>query len=223
MQARVMQALTTHTRRLYFGMISSTGVADPESPTDPELSTWESGFHTVLAWTPYAGLMIGLALALVGAGTWPERLPLLVVSAGAALWTWLTFSRVGGARLSQGRLRIHLFGFLLLGAVLVALSGTFTVYLVSGLLHAAMLRPTLLALLAATATSLLMNLRLVGAEMTAAAWWNYGLIVALQASLIGIGIIGWEKIVELGRQRSEARQALEVALAENAELRRRLG
>ncbi len=217
MQACVMQALAMQTRRLYFGMISSTGVADPE------LSTWESGFHTVLAWTPYAGLMIGLALALVGAGTWPERLPLLVVSASAALWTWLTFSRAGGAGLSQGRLRIHLFGFLVLGAVLVALSGTFTVYLVSGLLHAAILRPTSLALLAATVTSLLINLRLVGAEMTAAAWWNYGLIVALQASLIGIGIIGWEKIVELARQRSKAQRALEAALAQNAELRRRLG
>lgn len=218
-----MQALAMQTRRLYFGMISSTAVADPESVADPELSAWERGFHTVLAWTPYGGLVIGLALALVGAGTWPERLPLLVVSTCAALWTWLTFSRAGGARLSQGRLRIHLFGLLLLGAVLVALSGTFTVYLVSAFLHAAMLRPTSLALLAATVTSLLINLRLGGAEMTAAAWWNYGLIVALQASLIGIGIIGWEKIVELGRQRSEAQRALGVALAENAELRRRLG
>ncbi len=187
------------------------------------LSVWERGFERVVEWCPYVTLAIGLALSLLstGQGT-TDRLISLGLAAVTALWVLFMFSRAGVRRDSQPWMRVYFAGLIVFGALLMFHDGTFFVFVITGFIHAFLLKPAPVAFAGVALSSLVINSMIVAFDPTADDWWTYGIIVVIQTVAVGFGILGGEKISELSEQRRRALLELESTLEENAGLHAQL-
>jgi signal transduction histidine kinase len=194
-------------------------MTEPSSaPVESDLTRWEQGFERVVTWAPYVTLAIGLTLGLLGTPESGRRLLMVGLAAAAALWTFLVFTRSGAWQAKVVRLRLYFVGFLVLGAALMLVSGAFFVYLITGFIHAFALKPVALAFVGVGLTSVLINRGIVASNPTSDDWWTYGIIVAIQSTVVGFGVIGGEKIAALSEQRARSLRELETALKENEDL-----
>jgi len=186
-------------------------------------SGWERGFDHVVAWVPYATLLLGTAFSLVGSNQpSTDRLRAVALATVAAIWVFFMFTRAGARRNRQTWMRIYFAGLTLLAAGLMAYNGGFFVFAITGFIHAFLLRPAPMAFLGVALTSLVINSRIVFPDPTSEEWWFFGIIVVIQTVAIGFGTIGGEKIGELSEQRRQNVVDLQAALEENAGLHAQL-
>lgn len=187
------------------------------------LTVWERGFDRVVEWCPYVTLAIGLVLSLLSIDQGLRgRLISLGLAAAAALWVLFMFTRAGARRDNQPWMRTYFAGFILIGALLMLHHGTFFVFLITGFIHAFLLKPAPVAFAGVALSSLVINAMIVYPNPTADEWWTYGIIVVIQSVAVGFGILGGEKLNELSEQRRRALLELESTLEENAGLHAQL-
>ena len=194
----------------------------PTHTLESAISSWERGFERIVDWVPYVTLVVSLALALLGAATWPDRLAAIGLAVAAALWTLFTFTLRRERRQDRTWMRVYYAGFLVFAVVAMALVPTFFVYVITGFIHAFLLQPAAFAFGGVAITSLAINSRIVYPDPTPDELWTYGIIVVIQTLAVGFGVMGGEKISELSEQRRRSVLDLKAALEENAGLHAQL-
>jgi signal transduction histidine kinase len=190
--------------------------------TEAALSVWEGGFDKVVEWCPYVTLSISLVLDLLDAPTWNDRLISIGLSAGAALWCLFMFTLRRDRREDQTWVRVYFAGLLIFAALLMFHQFIFFVFVITGFIHAFLLKPAAAGFVGVGLTSLIVNSGIVYPEANADAWWTFGIIVVIQTVAVGFGIIGGERIGNLSEQRRRSLIELEAALEENAGLHAQL-
>jgi signal transduction histidine kinase len=189
---------------------------------EASLSKWERGFETVVEWVPYVTLAIGLVLSLFAAGSWTDRLVSIGLATGAAAWVLFMFTLQRDRRKDQRWMRLYFGGLMVFSAVLMFLLPVYFVFVITGFIHAYLLKPAPLAFFGIGLTSVIINSRIIYPDPTADEWWTFGIIVVIQTVAIGFGGVGGEKIAELSEQRRQSLIELEAALDENAGLHAQL-
>ena len=189
---------------------------------EASLSKWERGFEKVVEWVPYVTLAIGLVLSLFSAETWDVRLISIGLATGAAAWVLFMFTLQRDRRKDQRWMRLYFGGLMVFTAVLMFLLPVYFVFVITGFIHAYLLKPAPLAFFGIGLTSLIINSRIIYPDPTADEWWTFGIIVVIQTVAIGFGGVGGEKIAELSEQRRQSLIELEAALDENAGLHAQL-
>jgi hypothetical protein len=165
--------------------------------TEAALSVWEGGFDKVVEWCPYVTLSISLVLDLLDAPTWNDRLISIGLSAGAALWCLFMFTLRRDRREDQTWVRVYFAGLLVFAALLMFHEFVFFIFVITGFIHAFLLKPAAAGFVGVGLTSLIVNSGIVYPEANADAWWTFGIIVVIQTVAVGFGIIGGEKLSEL--------------------------
>jgi signal transduction histidine kinase len=185
-------------------------------------SAWEGGFDKVVEWAPYVTLSISLVLSLLDTPTWNDRLISIGLSAGAALWCLFMFTLPRHRRQEQGWVRVYFAGLMVFAALLMFHQFIFFVFVITGFIHAFLLKPAAAGFVGVGVTSLIVNSGIVYPEANSDAWWTFGIIVVIQTVAVGFGIIGGERIGNLSEQRRRSLIELEAALEENAGLHAQL-
>jgi signal transduction histidine kinase len=185
-------------------------------------SAWEGGFDRVVEWAPYATLAISLVLDLLDAPTWNDRLISIGLSAGAALWCLFMFTLPQHRRQEQGWVRVYFAGLMVFAALLMFHQFIFFIFVITGFIHAFLLKPAAAGFVGVGITSLIVNSGIVYPEASADQWWTYGIIVVIQTVAVGFGIVGGERIGNLSEQRRRSLIELEAVLEENAGLHAQL-
>jgi len=186
------------------------------------LSVWEGGFDKVVEWAPYGTLAISLVLSLLDGPTWSDRLISLGLSALAAAWCLFMFTLARDRREEQTWVRVYFAGLLVFAALLMFHQFIFFVFVITGFIHAFLLKPAAAGFVGVGLTSLIVNSGIVYPEGTTDGWWTFGIIVVIQTVAVGFGIIGGEKLSDLSEQRRRSLVELEAALEENAGLHAQL-
>ena len=189
---------------------------------DTSLTGWERGFEKVVEWVAYVTLAIGLVLSLFSAETWAVRLISIGLATAAAAWVLFMFTLRRDRRKDQRWMRLYFGGLMVFSAVFMYLLPVYFVFVITGFIHAYLLKPAPLAFVGIGLTSLIINSRIIYPDPTADGWWTYGIIFVIQTVAIGFGGIGGEKIAELSEQRRRSLIELESALEENAGLHAQL-
>jgi len=189
---------------------------------ETSLSKWERGFEKVVEWVPYVTLAIGLVLSLFAANTWTDRLVSIGLATGAAVWVLFMFTLQRDRRRDQRWMRLYFGGLMVFSSVLMFLLPVYFVFVITGFIHAYLLKPAPLAFFGIGVTSIIINSRIIYPDPTADEWWTFGIIVVIQTLAIGFGGVGGEKIAELSEQRRRSLIELEAALDENAGLHAQL-
>jgi len=197
--------------------------AEPASTiAEASFSKWERGFDQVVEWVPYVTLLISLVLSQLAGSTWTDRLISIGLATAAAAWVLFMFTLQCDRRKDQRWMRLYFGGLMVFAAVLMFLLPVYFVFVITGFIHAFLLRPAPLAFVGVGITSLIVNSRIVYPDPTADGWWTYGIIFVIQTVAVGFGIIGGERIGELSEQRRRSLLELETALEENAGLHAQL-
>ncbi len=194
----------------------------PAPEIESSLTAWERGFERVVEWAPYVTLGVGLALNLLSTPDLQSRLISIGLATAAAVWTLLMFTRQCEKREDQTWVRIYFAGFIVFAVLLMAHDGTFFVYVITGFIHAFLLKPAPVGFLGVLLSSVVINGMIVYPPATADDWWTYGIIVVIQTIAVGFGIMGGEKLTTLSEQRRRSLLELETVLAENAGLHAQL-
>ncbi len=195
---------------------------EPAEFSDASLSKWERGFEQVVEWVPYVTLAIGLVLSLFAATNWTDRLISIGLAMAAAAWVLFMFTLQRDRRKNQRWMRLYFGGLMVFAAVLMFLLPVYFVFVITGFIHAYLLKPAPVAFIGIALTSLIINSRIIYPDPTADEWWTFGIIVVIQTVAIGFGGVGGEKIAELSEQRRQSLLELEAALEENAGLHAQL-
>ena len=119
-------------------------------------------------------------------------------------------------------MRVYFGGLMVFSAVFMYLLPVYFVFVITGFIHAYLLKPAAARVRRGRAHLPLINSRIVSPDPTADGWWTYGIIVVIQTVAIGFGSVGGEKISELSEQRRRSLLELEAALEENAGLHAQL-
>jgi signal transduction histidine kinase len=93
---------------------------------------------------------------------------------------------------------------------------------ITGFVHAYLLRPTWLIFVGVGATSVVINSGIFLSDPSLEGLVIGSIVVIIQTVIIGLGIMGGEKLTELSEQRRRTVLELESALAENAALQSRV-
>ena len=121
-----------------------------------ESTSWEDSVDGVFAWVPYVALTGSALLAQLGDLSSRDRAWRLGLCAVAAVWTWLTFTRMGPPHSqAQPLLRTYMAGFVILAATMMLTTPVFVIYAITGFFHATLLRPWWLAFVGLGATSMI--------------------------------------------------------------------
>ncbi|HLU31728.1 MAG TPA: sensor histidine kinase [Acidimicrobiia bacterium] len=198
-----------------------TGTEKPK--TDSAESPWVRRWERTVDWAPYFTLGIGLALSLTLSGQGgTDRLVTLGLSAVAAVWVLTMFTLAGERIARQGWVRAYFAGLIVTGALLILHDFYFFVYVISGFFHAYLLRPTALIFLGVFATSVVINGTVfLGAPEPQTLAISL-VVIAIQTAVIGLGIVGGEKLAELSEQRRRDVLELQATMAENESLHSQL-
>jgi signal transduction histidine kinase len=201
-----------------------TGLADlATDPTSDQVSRWERGFDNVVAWGPYVALAFAAILSVIDPDDAGLPAATLVLAALAAAWVYVMFTDARRrGRDGQAWTRVYFAGLLVLGFLLMTHHPLFFVFVITGFLHAYLLRPAPVAFAGVALTSMVINSQIVLPEPNSDELWLFGIIVVVQTVAIGFGIIGGEKIAELSEQRRRALVELREAQEENIDLQARL-
>ncbi len=196
---------------------------DPSTGLLEESGAWETPFDMVLEWAPWATLLVGLVLEVLNAIGDPSRLPLtLGLAALAAGWVLFMYTRAGPRREDQRWMRVYIAGLIVIGALMMYYRPGFFPFVITGFIHAFLLKPAPVAFVAVLLNSLVINSRIVYPDGGTEAWVSFSIIVVIQTTAIGFGIIGGEKIWDLSEQRRVAIGELKKVIDENAALQARL-
>ena len=169
-----------------------TGQPDP---TTDAVSRWERGFDNVVAWGPYVSLAFGAVFAVIDSDASGSTAVTLGLVALAAAWVYVMFTDARRRdRDGQAWVRVYFAGLLVLGLLLMMRHPLFFVFVITGFLHAYLLRPAPVAFAGVAATSMVINSLIIIPEPTSEELWFFGIIVAVQTVAIGFGIVGGEKI-----------------------------
>ncbi len=175
------------------------------------------------AWTPYATLAIGLALGLLEAVGTPSQAPLTLLLGGVAfVWVYLMYTKAGRRRESPLWIGTYFVGLMAISAAMMLYRPAFFVFVITGFVHAFLLKRPVLAVAGVAATSLIINSRIVFPEAGPGGWSTYLIIVVIQTVAIGLGAMGSEKIFELSEQRRNTVEELTRVIEENAALETQL-
>lgn len=185
----------------------------------PWVQRWELG----VSWAPYVTLGVSLVLTLAMSDrTWGDRFLTLGLGAVAAAWVLVMYTLAGNRLTRQAWIRTYYVGLVVLGAVLILHDFYFFVFVITGFVHAYLLRPTVLIFAGVGATSVVINSMIFLSDPTVESLTIQVVVVAIQTGVIGLGIMGGEKLTQLSEQRGRAVIELEDALAENAALQSKL-
>ena len=186
------------------------------------LASWEVRINRYLVWIPYASLALSACGGLIW-GDSGEGLSISMLSLAAAVWTWVTLSRLGPPhQVSQVMLRVYFVGFVAFGFLLMAKTPIFLVYGISGFFLAFLLRPLRVALLGIGAAGFIVHSHVVFLDQRVSAWAIYFGIVAVQTASVAAGLYGAQKLAEIAEERRRALAQLEETMAENAGLHAQL-
>lgn len=192
---------------------------------EPVDSTWERWNLLLSRWIPYATLALSSILVLPQPSqSSDDRVVILGLVALGAAWIYLAFTRIPEPRRAhQARMRVYFVGLLAIAAALLLRHPLFYVFAITGMFHAAELRPWPATFLGIGATSTLIQTLTTGFPWpTLEIASIFVTIIVIQTVAIGLGMLGAEKLLELSRQRKQAVARLESALAENAGLHAQL-
>lgn len=194
-------------------------------------------YESSLGWLPYVTLALstGLSLALSDQ-PWPHRLVTLAAAAAAASWVYLAYTRLGPkAEASPVALAVYFLVMLAFGAYLMYRDGLFFIFVITGFLHAGVLRPVPVMVAGVGSASVVINSGLAGTESgskgleslfiydsSAEGMATFAVMVLIQTLVISGGFLMSQKTFQLRSQRREALAAKEAALAENAGLHMQL-
>ena len=199
-------------------MTSDLPVQAPEAT-----SSLERAFDRIVEWMPWVTLLVGLVFELLNAIGDPSRLPLtLGLAAVAAVWVLTMFTRAGPRRQNRVWMAVYMAGLIAIGAVMMIYRPGYFVFVITGFVHAFLLKPVPLAFLAVALNSLVINMRIVYPEPTTDGWATYLVVVVIQTAAIGFGVTGGEKIQELSEQRRVSVEELKKVIEENESLQARL-
>lgn len=175
------------------------------------------------------------ALVLLGASTLlsvfhPDlstsgRLTILALVAGAAAWTVLVdIAAPASVRQRAWHPPVYLGGLLAFAALLMRESLPFFIFAIIGFFHAGRLRPKPLVFLGVAATSFVINLLTWGGlpRPTLDETLGFFALLTVQTVLIGSGILGGERVMELSEERQRTVRRLEATLGENEGLHAQL-
>lgn len=194
--------------------VEASGSDDPFDLKEP--TTWESGADRVFFWLPYPTLALSAVLALAGERNPSDRNWTIALTVAAALWTLVTFSRFGiPSRQRQATLYIYFAGFVVIAGLMMFHAPVFVLYCITGFLHAALLRPWVVAFAALGATSMIVFSQIVYPGGGAIEWAIYLSIVVLQTAAVGFGVYGGERMLDVADQRRTALEELHAARIEN--------
>ncbi len=197
--------------------------SDPVAETLETSGPWETPFDRVVFWVPWGTLAVGLVLEVLNAIGDPSRLPLtLGLAATAAVWVLFMFTRAIDRWENQAWMRTYMAGLIVIGAAMMFYRPGFFPFVITGFIHAFLLKPPPFAFVAVFLNSLVINSRIVYPNGGTDAWVTFVIIVAIQTAAIGFGVIGGEKISELSEQRRLAIGELKKVIAENASLQAQL-
>lgn len=209
-------------------------VADTESPmTDPatesplteSLTVWDRSWTVFDRWTPYVLLGASTVMSVLNpeqpAGAWAGTLALAAL---AAAWVATGHTTAPAHRREMpAHNLVYLIGMLALAALLMSRDMLFFIFTISGFLHAAALRPLLLVFVGTGTTSfLILYFTWGGIPRTGGEAIAFVSVLVIQTFLIGLGIVGGEKVTELSEERRRAVGELQTTLAENEGLHAQL-
>ncbi len=184
---------------------------------------WETPFDRVVFWVPWVTLAVGLVLGLLNAIGDPSQLPVtLGLAAIAAVWVLFMFTRAVSRWENQAWMRAYMAGLIVIGAAMMYYRPGFFPFVITGFIHAFLLKPPPFAFVAVFLNSLVINSRIVYPNGGTDAWVTFVIIVVIQTAAIGFGVIGGEKISELSEQRRVAIGELKKVIEENASLQAQL-
>ena len=185
---------------------------------------WERFGDLMLDRCGYLFLALGTLVGVAAGSADPAwRATTLAIAAAAAAWIYLVFTRAPTPRRDH-RLRVAVFfvGLLVIASILMLRQPLFFVFMISGFFYASIVKPLPLAVVGVFATSVLVNTLIAGVPITAEAWTFYLVIIGVQTTAIGGGVVLGEKISEQNEERRVALVRLEAALVENAGLHAQL-
>lgn len=190
-------------------------------------TTWERNSALVVNWLPYVTLAGSTTISLaLEDQTWDERIGMLALVVASLGWVLQMYTlRSPAWRRRRSTMLVYFTGLLVLASLLILLcSPFFFVFMVTGFMHAFVLRPMPLILLGIFATSVLINTLPGGLplDLDAESLAFVGTIVAIQTAAIGLGTIAGEKMSKLSEDRRRAVDELETAVKENAALHAQL-
>lgn len=188
-----------------------------------DMTTWEHWLEKFFIWTPYATLAISFIVSQIGEHPGPERWRLGALTATAAAWTFLLFTRVSRPLAApQHLLRLYFVGFVALSAILVLIDQVYLIYGITGFFHAALLRPWWLSFTGIAAAGFVVHAHIVITRSLASDWALYLGIVAVQTMAVGFGIYGGERMTEIAEERRRMVDRLQTAMDENVGLHAQL-
>ena len=131
-----------------------------------------------MEWVPYVTLAIGLVLSpfqrqIPGL----DRLVSIGLATAAAAWVLFMFTLQRDRRKDQRWMRLYFGGLMVFSAVFMYLLPVYFVFVITGFIHAYLLKPAPYSLSSGSAlTSLIINSRIIYPDPTADGWWTYGII-----------------------------------------------
>jgi signal transduction histidine kinase len=185
---------------------------------------WERFGDAMVGWCGYVLLAISTLLGLLGGSAdTTSRLTTLAISAVAAGWIYLLYTRMPEPR-RDDRVRIDVFfvGVLVLASILMIRQPAYFIFMISGFFYASILRPLPLAVVGVGATSILVNSLIAGLPRSPDAWTFYFTIITIQTVVIGAAVFTGEKVAEQSEERRRALADLAAATIENAGLHAQL-
>lgn len=186
-------------------------------------SRWERHWELAIAWIPYVTLGVSLVLSLTISDHDPASVLLILgLSASAVVWVLTMFTLAKERRLTQWWFRIYFAGLVVLGALLLRHDFFFFVFVITGFIHAYRLRPIPVIFLGVGLSSLVINSGIFLGDRTPENLVIALVVMTIQTGVIGLGIVGGEKLTELSEQRRLTVLDLEAALTENASLQSQL-
>ena len=191
---------------------------------------WERFGDRMVDVSGYALLAIATILGVLGGprdGTAPAdtawRLTTLAIAAVAAAWIYVLYTRMPPPRRADHvRILVFFVGVLILASILMLRQPAFFIFMISGFFYASILRPMPLAFVGVGASSILVNTLIVGLPQSPDGWTFYLSIIVIQTVVIGLSVVGGEKIAEQNEERRQALAKLEAATIENAGLHAQL-
>lgn len=193
--------------------------------TLPVDGSWERWSRVLDDWIPYLTLAIAMVLSLAQADqSVIEQIKTTMLAAFTAGWVFVMHTRAPQPRRTQTvRMLAYFAGMLGLGTLLMVRQPIFFVFILTGFVHASLLRPWPLMVLGIAATSILINTIITGFPWTTSdKWFIFGLIIVIQTLAISFGTLMSERLAEVSEQRRQALARLEATLEENAGLHAQL-
>lgn len=188
-----------------------------------EQTSWESGVDRVFFWLPYPTLAASAVLAWFSLPDADDRTWTIGVTIAAAVWTALTFSRYGApTRQRQRTLYVYFAGFTVIAALMMLHTPVFVIYVITGFLHASLLRPWAVAITALAVTSLIVYSAMVYPGGGPVEWAIYLTIVVINTAAVSLGLYGGQRLQEIASERRIALEQLEAARIENEWLHQQL-